>query len=114
MAPILRAVKRKSPWVKVAFADGGYNGDEAQRGAFEASRIEVVVVKRTDKKIKGFVVLPKRWIAERTLGWINRSRRLAKDFEGTIESALAWMQIAFIAILLRRLLMMDLNFESGS
>jgi transposase len=63
----------------------------------------VVVVKRTDKKIKGFVVLPKRWIAERTLGWINRSRRLAKDFEGTIESALAWMQIAFIAILLRRL-----------
>jgi hypothetical protein len=60
-------------------------------------------VKRPDKKIKGFVVLPKRWIAERTLGWINRSRRLAKDFEGTIESALAWMQIAFIAILLRRL-----------
>jgi transposase len=103
LVPILRAVKRKSPWVKVAFADGGYNGDEAQRAAFEASRIEVVVVKRTDKEIKGFVVLPKRWIAERTLGWINRSRRLAKDFEGTIESALAWMQIAFIAILLRRL-----------
>jgi len=103
LAPILRAVKRKSPWVKVAFADGGYNGDEAQRAAFEASRIEVVVVKRTDKKIKGFVVLPKRWIAERTLGWINRSRRLEKDFEGTIESALPWMQIAFIAILLRRL-----------
>jgi len=102
LAPILRAVKRKSPWVKVAFADGGYNGDEAQRAAFEASRIEVVVVKRMDKEIKGFVVLPKRWIAERTLGWINRSRRLAKDFEGTIESALAWMQIAFIAILLRR------------
>jgi transposase len=48
LAPILRAVKRKSP-VKVAFADGGYNGDEAQRAAFEASRIEVVVVKRTDK-----------------------------------------------------------------
>jgi hypothetical protein len=79
------------------------NGDEAQRAAFEASRIEVVVVKRTDKKIKGFVVLPKRWIAERTLGWINHFRRLAKGFEGTIESALAWMQIAFIAILLRRL-----------
>lgn len=68
MAPILRAVKSKSPWVKVAFDDGGYNGDEAQRAAFEASRIEVVVVKRTDKEIKGFVVLPKRWIAERTLG----------------------------------------------
>jgi len=50
LAPILRSVKHKSPWVKVAFADGGYNGDEAQRAAFEASRIEVVVVKRTDKK----------------------------------------------------------------
>lgn len=74
----------------------------------EAAPTAVIVdaqsVKTTESgEIKGFVVLPKRWIAERALGWINRSRRLAKDFEGTIESALAWMQIAFIAILLRRL-----------
>jgi hypothetical protein len=45
----------------MAFVDSGYQGDEAQRAAFEASRIAITVVKRTDKQIKGFVVLPKRW-----------------------------------------------------
>jgi len=64
-------------------------GDEAQRAAFEASRISVTVVKRNEKQIKGFIVLPKRWVVERTFGWINRARRLAKDFEATIESSLA-------------------------
>ena len=103
LAPVLGAVKRKSPWVKICFAEGGYAGDEAQRAAFEASRIHITVVKRTDKKIKGFVVLPKRWVVERTFGWLNRARRLAKDFEGTIESALAWLQMALAVILIRRL-----------
>ena len=63
----------------MSFVDGGYQGDEAQRAAFEASRIAVTVVKRTDTEVKGFVVLPKRWVVERTLGWINRARRLSKD-----------------------------------
>ena len=88
LAPLLEAVRLKSPWVKMSFVDGGYQGDEAQRAAFEASRIAITVVKRTDKEVKGFVVLPKRWVVERTLGWINRARRLSKDFEATIESAL--------------------------
>ena len=51
---------------------------EAQRAAFEASRISITVVQRNDKQVKGFVVLPKRWVVERTLGWINRARRLAR------------------------------------
>ena len=103
LAPLLREVRRKSPWVKMSFLDSGYNGDEAQRAAFEASRIAITVVKRTDTQIKGFVVLPKRWVVERTFGWINRARRLAKDFEATIESALAWLQIALAFLLMRRL-----------
>jgi Lrp/AsnC family leucine-responsive transcriptional regulator len=61
------------------------------------------VVKRTDTQIKGFIVLPKRWVVERTLGWINRARRLSKDFEATIESALAWLQLALAFLLMRRL-----------
>ncbi|MGD0720828.1 MAG: IS5 family transposase [Roseiarcus sp.] len=65
LAPLLKAVKRKSPWVKMSFVDGGYQGDEAQRAAFEASRIAVTVVKRTDEEVKGFVVLPKRWVVNR-------------------------------------------------
>ncbi|MCI4684772.1 transposase [Candidatus Rhodoblastus alkanivorans] len=103
LAPLLKAVHRKSPWVKMSFVDGGYQGDEAKRAAFEASRISITVVKRTDKEVKGFTVLPKRWVVERTLGWINRARRLSKDFEATIESALAWLQLALAFLLMRRL-----------
>ncbi len=103
LAPLLGAVHRKSPWVTMSFVDGGYQGDEAQRAAFEASRIAITVVKRTDKQVNGFIVLPKRWVVERTLGWINRARRLSKDFEATIESSLAWMQLALAFLLMRRL-----------
>ena len=103
LAPLLSAVHRKSPWVTMSFVDGGYQGDEAQRAAFEASRISVTVVKRTDKQVTGFIVLPKRWVVERTLGWINRARRLSKDFEATIESSLAWLQLALAFLLMRRL-----------
>ena len=67
------------------------------------SRISITVVKRTDKQIKGFIVLPKRWVVERTFGWINRARRLLKDFEATLESALAWLQIALAFLIMRRL-----------
>jgi transposase len=103
LEPLLKAVKAKSPWVEMSFVDGGYQGDEAQRAAFEASHIAITVVKRTDKEVKGFAVLPKRWVVERTLGWINRARRLSKDFEATMESALAWLQIALAFIVMRRL-----------
>jgi len=58
-------VHRKSPFVTMSFVDSGYIGDEAQRAAFEASRISVTVVKRKDKQIKGFTVLPKRWVVNR-------------------------------------------------
>ncbi len=102
LAPILKAVRAKSPWVDLAFVDGAYSGDETHRAAFEASRIRVSVIKRSDRTVKGFVVLPKRWIVERTLGWLNRARRLAKDFEATIESSKAWVMLAIGFPLLRR------------
>lgn len=103
LAPILKAVHAKSPFVEIAFVDGGYQGDEAQRLAFEKSKIVIEVVKRTDKEIKGFKVLPKRWVIERTFGWLNRSRRLSKDFEKTMTSALTLMQMALAFLLIRRL-----------
>ena len=86
-----------------AFADGGYVGDETARGAFEASRVRLKVVKRTDNKTKDFIVLPKRWIVERTFGWVNRARRLAKDFETMIESSHAWFLLAITVLLIRRI-----------
>lgn len=96
-------MSQKSPWVELAFVDGGYAGDETQRAAFEASRIKISVVKRSDRTVKGFVVLPKRWIVERTLGWLNRSRRLAKDFEAMVESSRTWLMLALGFLLVRRL-----------
>src|SRR5208283_127994 len=65
LAPVLGAVHRKSPWVTMSFVDSGYQGDEAQRAAYEASRITITVVKRTDTTVKGFIVLPKRWVVEK-------------------------------------------------
>jgi transposase len=100
---LLAAVSRKSPWVELACVDGAYGGDETTRATFEASRIRVSVVKRTDRVVKGFIVLPKRWIVERTLGWLNRARRLAKDYEALIESSLAWLMLAITVLLTRRL-----------
>jgi transposase len=95
---LLKAVNQKSPWVTLAFVDGGYAGDEIPPAAYEASRIRLTVVKRTDREVKGFVVLPKRWIVERTSGWVNRARRLAKDFEALITSSQAWFMLAFVLV----------------
>ena len=89
--------------MEISFVDWVYQGDEAQRGAFEASRIAMTVVKGIDKEVKGFVVLPKRLVVERTFGWINRARRLSNDFEATMESALALLQSALAFIVIRRL-----------
>src|SRR4051812_38053268 len=102
LAALLAAVSRNSPWIKLAFVDGGYAGDETARAAFEASRIRIQVVRRTDRAVKGFIVLPKRWIVERTFGWLNRARRLAKDFETLIDSSKAWLLLALAAPLVRR------------
>ena len=51
----------------------------------------------------GFEVLPRRWVVERTLAWLNRNRRLAKDFEASIESAKAWVYVASVQLIVRRI-----------
>ena len=100
---LLKAVSQKSPWIELAFVDGGYSGDETQRAAFEASRIQVSVVKRSDRTVKGFVVLPKRWIVERTIAWLNRCRRLAKDWECLNRNGLAFLRWASVRLMVRKL-----------
>jgi transposase len=59
--------------------------------------------RQASNKVNGFVVLPRRRVVERTLAWLNRNRRLAKDFEQTIASATAWLLIASIQLFARRL-----------
>ena len=63
-------------------------------------RLEIV---RRDPGVKGFEVLPKRWIVERTLSWLRRNRRLARDFENLVRTAEAFVTLAMIKIMLRRL-----------
>jgi transposase len=91
------------PFLTKLFADGGYQGPEFQAGMKRTlQHVEVEIVKRSDKA-KGFVVLAKRWLVERTIGWLNRCRRLAKDWECLNRKALDFLRLASIRLMLRKL-----------
>lgn len=98
----LASIRRLYPWLRHIFADGGYAGDKLKQSLAEMGKWTIEIVKRCDTA-KGFVLLPRRWVVERTFAWLGRCRRLAKDFETTIESAVAWVFIAHIRRLTRRL-----------
>lgn len=100
--PLLASVRGLLPWLRHVFADGGYAGDKLASALSGMGSWTVQIVRRSDAA-KGFEVIPRRWIVERTLAWLSRNRRLAKDFEASIESAIAWLQIACIKLLIRRL-----------
>lgn len=91
------------PFLRILFADSGYAGP-----VFRAAQKKVLphlqteIIKRSDK-LKGFVVLPRRWVVERTIGWLNRCRRLAKDWENLSRNALAFLRLASIRFMLRKL-----------
>ncbi len=86
--------------VEVAFVDQGYTGEQAAQQA-QAYGIQLEVVKHTEAK-KGFVLLPRRWVVERTFGWLGRFRRLARDYERLAEMLAGWHWLAFLALLLQR------------
>ena len=93
---------RRFPRLRHAFADGGYAGAKLKDALRQIGKWTIEIVKRSDAA-KGFVVLPRRWVVERTLAWLNRNRRLAKDFEQIIASATAWLFIASIQLFARRI-----------
>ena len=91
------------PFLLRLYADGGYQGPvfrNAVKAAMEGLNVEIV--KRSDRA-KGFVVLPKRWVVERTFAWVNRCRRLAKDWECLNRKARAFVLLASIRLMVRRL-----------
>lgn len=98
---VLAAARFLYPWLRHVFADGGYRGAKLATALNKIGRWTIDIVKRSDTA--GFVVLPRRWVVERTLAWLNRNRRLAKDFEASLESALAWLFLASVKLLSRRL-----------
>jgi transposase len=91
------------PFLRKLFADAGYQGPKFANGAAAAlPGLSIEIVKRSDA-VTGFKVLPRRWVVERTLAWLNRCRRLAKDFENRTYNALAFLQLASIRLMLRKL-----------
>ncbi len=100
--PVLKSIVKRWPWLRHVFADGGYAGPKLKGALKRIGSFALEIVKRTDKA-KGFEVLPRRWVVERTFAWLGRCRRLARDFERTIASAEAWIFIASIRLLTRRL-----------
>ena len=99
---LLASVRNAFPWLRHVFADGGYAGDKLKDALADLGDWTIEIVKRSDFA-KGFVLLPRRWVVERTLAWLNRNRRLAKDVEATIESAVTWLYIASVKLMSRRL-----------
>ncbi len=90
-------------WLRLIWVDGGYSGSDFAQWVRELRpKLEVEVVKRSDD-VKGFKVLPRRWVVERTFGWLMRHRRLVRDYEHCETSAESWVYIAMIRIQLRRL-----------
>lgn len=91
------------PFLRTLFADSAYTGPLFRAGAAKAMRgLAVEIIKRSDHA-KGFVVEPKRWIVERSIAWLNRCRRLAKDWENRNHNALAFLRLASIRLMLRKL-----------
>jgi transposase len=86
--------------VEVAFVDQGYTGEDAAQQA-QKHGIRLEVVKHTEPK-KGFVLLPRRWVIERTFGWLGRFRRLARDYERLTETLAGWHWLAFVALILKQ------------
>jgi putative transposase len=98
---ILAAIRRRWPWLKHLFADGAYDrGKLMNKAAF--LDVVVEIVRRIDQE-PGFTVLPRRWVVERTFGWLVRWRRLVRDYEQRLDVSEAMIHVAMGGLLLRRI-----------
>ena len=97
-----RSMRRRNPFISLVYADGGYSGVNFQTNVKQFVPIDIEIIKRSDA-IKGFVVVKKRWIVEQTFGVLGRNRRLSKEFEASIASAISWILLASIQRSIRRI-----------
>ena len=96
--PLLQISRRIFPFIQRGFADSGYASEKVA----EATLIAVEIVRKNPDQV-GFVVNPRRWVVELFFAWSGRNRRLAKDFEATIDSARAFLYAASVMLLVRRI-----------
>jgi transposase len=99
---VLDKIRSRFPWLDLVWADSAYNAAQVDAAVAKLPDLRLEIVKRNDD-MKGFVVLPRRWVVERTFSWFGRNRRLAKDFENLAETLAVFVAIASIQIALRRL-----------
>jgi transposase len=99
---VLAAIINRFPWLRHVFADGGYAGDKLKDALAKIGKGTLEIIKQSDTA-KGFELLPRRWVVERTFAWLNRNRRLAKDFEHMNGSSTAWLFLASVQLITRRI-----------
>ena len=98
---LLRQARCRFPFIERIFADAGYQGPKMAKTIAATGCWTMEIVRRCD--LHRFVVLPKRWIVERSFSWISRNRRLTRDFERYATTVAAFVRLAMIRIMLRRL-----------
>ena len=98
---VLGGMVGQYPRLRVIWADGAYGGKLVQ-WAKETGGWSLELVRRPSGQ-RTFQVLPRRWVVERTFGWLNLQRRLSKDYEELCETTAAWIHIAMTGLMLRRL-----------
>jgi transposase len=98
-----RRTRALFPFIVAIFADAGYQGPRAAAAARRSGRWRLRIVRRRPEAARGFVVLPKRWIVERTLAWLTRCRRLARNLENLARTSVALIRLAMIKLMARRL-----------
>jgi transposase len=100
--PLLRDLRQSFPQLAHILADRVYRGEQLKQALADCGPWTIQIIERPPG-VKGFQLLPRRWVVERTFAWLGRSRRLAKDFEATTQSATAWLHVANLRLLSRRL-----------
>jgi transposase len=101
-ALVLDKIRNSFPWLKLIWADSGYNAHQVRAALAKVPSLRIEIIKRSGA-IKGFAVLPRRWVIERTFSWFGRNRRLAKDWENLATTLQAFVALATIQIAIRRL-----------
>ena len=99
---VILGMLEKAPQVTKLWADGGYAGPKLEEALKDRGLGSIIEIVQKPKETRGFTVLYRRWVVERTFAWMSRCRRLAKDFERTLASSLAWAQLAACRFLMRR------------
>lgn len=101
-ALVLDKIRQRFNWLELVWADGGYNARRVSDAVAKQPNLRIEIVKRSED-MKGFVVLPRRWVVERTFSWLGRNRRLAKDYETLAATLASFVMLAAIQLGIRRL-----------